>query len=94
MKLLNTTEAAEKLGVSVRRVRQLISEGKISAHNLGRDYAIEESALVQVKTYGKAGRPSKAQIEKATHSVKLITNSKKHLHPKTFNRFTVSVFNS
>lgn len=78
MKLLNTTEAAEKLGVSVRRVRQLISEGKISAHNLGRDYAIEESALVQVKTYGKAGRPSKTQIKKATHSVKLITNSKKH----------------
>jgi excisionase family DNA binding protein len=61
MKLLNTTEAAEKLGVSVRRVRQLIAEGKISAHNLGRDYAIEESAISQVKTYGKAGRPPKAK---------------------------------
>ena len=78
MKLLNTTEAAEKLGVSVRRVRQLISEGKISAHNLGRDYAIEESALVQVKTYGKAGRPSKAQIEKATPNLKPRTNGKKN----------------
>jgi excisionase family DNA binding protein len=61
MKLMNTTEAAEKLGVSVRRVRQLIAEGKISAHNLGRDYAIEESAIAQVKTYGKAGRPPKAE---------------------------------
>lgn len=59
MKLLNTTEAAEKLGVSVRRVRQLIAEGKISAHNLGRDYAIEESALLKVRVYGKAGRPPK-----------------------------------
>lgn len=59
MKLLNTAEAAEKLGVSVRRVRQLISEGKISAHNLGRDYAIEEIALSKVKVYGKAGRPPK-----------------------------------
>lgn len=57
MKLLNTTEAAERLGVSVRRVRQLIAEGKISAHNLGRDYAIEESILATVKVYGKAGRP-------------------------------------
>lgn len=65
MKLLNTTEAAEKLGVSVRRVRQLISDGKLEAHNLGRDYAIEESALAEVKTYGKAGRPSKDEIEKA-----------------------------
>jgi excisionase family DNA binding protein len=63
MKLLNTTEAAEKLGVSVRRVRQLITEGKLTAHNLGRDYAIEESALAQVKTYGKPGRPSQAQTE-------------------------------
>jgi excisionase family DNA binding protein len=59
MKLLNTSEAAEKLGVSVRRVRQLISEGKISAHHLGRDYAIEEGTLSKVKIYGKAGRPPK-----------------------------------
>jgi DNA binding domain, excisionase family len=66
MKLLNTSEAAEKLGVSVRRVRQLIAEGKITAHNLGRDYAIEENALAEVKTYGKAGRPSKSgQIEQS-----------------------------
>lgn len=61
MKLLNTSEAAEKLGVSVRRVRQLIAERKLVAHNLGRDYAIEESALAKVKTYGKAGRPPKTK---------------------------------
>jgi excisionase family DNA binding protein len=65
MKLLNTTEAAEKLGVSVRRVRQLIAEGKIPAHNLGRDYAIEESTLSKVKVYGKAGRPSKSDDKPA-----------------------------
>jgi excisionase family DNA binding protein len=59
MKLLNTAEAAGKLGVSVRRVRQLIAEGKIPAHNLGRDYAIEEATLSKVKVYGKAGRPPK-----------------------------------
>jgi excisionase family DNA binding protein len=59
MKLMNTAEAAESLGVSVRRVRQLIVEGKLVARNLGRDYVIEESALKSVKVYGKPGRPAK-----------------------------------
>lgn len=59
MKLLNTAEAATALGVSVRRVRALITEGKLSAHRVGRDYAIEDGALKGVKVYGKAGRPPK-----------------------------------
>lgn len=59
MKLLTTIEAAENLGVSERRVRQLINEGKLKAHKLGRDYAIEKTALEVVKIYGKAGRPKK-----------------------------------
>ena len=62
MKLMNTTEAAETLGVSVRRVRQLIAEGKLVAQNLGRDYAIEKNALGSVKVYGKPGRPPKAKL--------------------------------
>jgi excisionase family DNA binding protein len=66
VRLLSTTEAAAVLGVSVRRVRQLIAEGKISAHHLGRDYAIEESALVQVKVYGRAGRPPRTENGKDT----------------------------
>jgi excisionase family DNA binding protein len=57
MKLLNTSEAASALGVSARRVRQLIDEEKLSAQKVGRDYAIQESALEGVKVYGKAGRP-------------------------------------
>jgi excisionase family DNA binding protein len=61
MKLLTTSEAAQKLGISERRVRQLINEGKLKAHKLGRDYAVEESAIESVKTYGKAGRPSKVK---------------------------------
>ena len=63
MKLLSTKEAAEILGVTPIRIRQLIHEGKLEAHLIGRDYAIEESALNGVQTYGKAGRPSKATIE-------------------------------
>lgn len=57
MKLLSTIEAAQKLGVSERRVRQLINEGKLEAHKLGRDYAVEETALELVRIHGKAGRP-------------------------------------
>ncbi len=64
MRLLTTKEAATKLGVSVRRVRALISEGKLKAHQLGREYAIEESALNSVQTYGKSGRPFKEQLKK------------------------------
>jgi excisionase family DNA binding protein len=61
MKLLNTAEAAKLLGVSARRVRALIDAGKLTAHQLGREYAIEESALETVRTYGKAGRPPKVK---------------------------------
>lgn len=60
MNLLSTNQAAEKLNVTPIRIRQLIREGKIKAQKVGRDYAIEESALESVKTYGKAGRPTKA----------------------------------
>ncbi len=57
MKLLNTKQTAELLGVSPIRVRQLIQEGKLRATRIGRDYVIEEKDLASVKTYGKAGRP-------------------------------------
>ena len=57
MKLLNTNEAAARLGVSARRVRQMIKVGTLPAHPIGREYAIEETALEHVKVYRKAGRP-------------------------------------
>ncbi len=59
MELLTTNEAAKILRVTPIRVRQLIREGKIEARQIGRDYVIEESSLETVKTYGKAGRPTK-----------------------------------
>jgi excisionase family DNA binding protein len=61
MKLLTTKEAAEKLGVSVRRIRALITEGKLKAHQLNREYAIEEKDLENVTTYGKSGRPKRSK---------------------------------
>ena len=61
MALLTTKQAAEKLGVTAIRVRQLIAEGKIEAEQVGRDWIIQESALTSVTVYGKAGRPSKSE---------------------------------
>ncbi|HEX8634686.1 MAG TPA: helix-turn-helix domain-containing protein [Pyrinomonadaceae bacterium] len=63
MKLLTTKEAAERLGVTVTRVQQLIGEGKLPAEKMGRDYFIKEDDLKLVADR-KRGRPRKAQGEK------------------------------
>jgi excisionase family DNA binding protein len=60
MKLLSTREAAERKGVSIRRIQQLIEEGKLPALKVSRDYAIKERDLDRVKVYGTVGRPRKA----------------------------------
>ncbi len=60
MKLVSAKDAAAKLGVSDRRVRAMIKEGKIKAVNVGGGYVIEEKELKNVKIFGKAGRPKKA----------------------------------
>lgn len=65
MKLIGSKDAAEKLGVSDRRIRAMIKEGKIKAVNVGGGYVIEESELKNVQIHGKAGRPKKAENEKA-----------------------------
>ncbi len=59
MKLISAKDAAEKLGVSDRRIRAMIKEGKIKAVNVGGGYVIEESELKNVQIHGKAGRPKK-----------------------------------
>ena len=38
-------EAAERLGVSPRRVRQMLSDGTIEGHRVGRGWSIEERAI-------------------------------------------------
>jgi len=57
--MLSSKDAAEKLGVSLRRVQQMITEGTLPASKVGRDYVILESDLEGVKIYGKPGRPPK-----------------------------------
>jgi excisionase family DNA binding protein len=64
MKLLTTQEAAEKLGVSDARIRQLILGGKLPAQKFGqRSILINEDDLGSVTIYGKAGRPPKPKSE-------------------------------
>lgn len=64
MKLLSAKDAAEKLGVSDRRIRAMIKEGKIKATNVAGGYVIEEKELENVTTYKKPGRPPKAKESK------------------------------
>jgi hypothetical protein len=52
------------------RVRQLIREGKIEAHNLGRDYAISADALSKVVVYRKPGRPPASKKSKKSGAKK------------------------
>jgi excisionase family DNA binding protein len=61
MKLLSTSEAANKLGVTVGRVQQLIWDGLLPAQKVGRDYVINEDDLKLVEDRPKVGRPPKAK---------------------------------
>lgn len=70
MKLISTDEAAERLGVSGRRVRQLIDEGKLPAQYVGGGYVIDEATLEGVRVYGKPGRPPKTTKAKTTKVAK------------------------
>jgi excisionase family DNA binding protein len=64
MKLISAKDAAKKLGVSDRRIRAMIKEGKIKAVNIAGGYIIEETELENVKTYRKPGRPKKEAAKK------------------------------
>ena len=58
MAVLTTQEAADRLGVGVARVHQLIQEKRLPAEKKGRDYLIEAADLKLVKNR-KPGRPKK-----------------------------------
>jgi excisionase family DNA binding protein len=58
MKLITTPEVAERLGVTLARVQQLIWEGRLPAQKVGRDYVINEDDLRLVADR-KVGRPRK-----------------------------------
>ena len=62
--MISTNEAAERLGISRRRIVALILDGRLTAQKVGRDYVIDEKDLKLVEDR-KPGRPSKAETAKA-----------------------------
>jgi excisionase family DNA binding protein len=62
MKPLTTAEAAERLGISVRRVQQLVKTGRLPAEEFGGSLMIQEKDLARVEER-PVGRPPKAKPE-------------------------------
>ena len=62
MKLLNTKDAGQILGISAIRVRDLINAGRLPAQKIGRDYLIDEKDLELVRKR-KVGRPKNKTVE-------------------------------
>jgi excisionase family DNA binding protein len=62
MGLLTTKQAAQRLGISIPRIHQLINEMRLPAEKVGRDYVIREEDLKLVEDR-KVGRPPKAKVE-------------------------------
>lgn len=56
-----TRKAAEFLGVTAARIRQLILEKRIKSQKIGRDHIIPLNELIDYKNQGKKkpGRPPK-----------------------------------
>lgn len=63
MAILTAAQAAERLGVSVRRVQQLVKEGRLPAEQFGGAWMIKEEDLKLVENR-KVGRPRKSQGRK------------------------------
>jgi excisionase family DNA binding protein len=61
MKLLTTSEVAERLGVHRTRVNVLIQEGRLPAQKFGRSFLVQEKDLKFVVDR-KPGRPRKDSI--------------------------------
>jgi excisionase family DNA binding protein len=76
MKLLTTKEAAERLGVTVTRVQQLIAAGRLPAEKMGRDYFIKQEDLKLVEDR-KPGRPRKTQTEEKSRQASQKKGGKK-----------------
>lgn len=58
---ITTTEAAERLGLSSARVRQLVLSGKLPATRFGPVNMVKEADLSLVRNRPAAGRPPKAK---------------------------------
>ena len=57
--LLSVKEVADKRGVTVWRIHQLIKAGTLPAEKYGNQYLIKIKDVNALKIHGKAGRPKK-----------------------------------
>ncbi len=60
---LTTNEAAQILGITDTRIRQLILSGKLPSKKFGRDHMISREDLSLIENR-RNGRPSKAKMER------------------------------
>ncbi len=60
MTLITTGQVAERLGISVRRVQELINSGRLPAQQFGRTYVVNEDDLKLVEDR-KPGRPKRVE---------------------------------
>jgi excisionase family DNA binding protein len=58
---ITTSEAAERVGVSPRRIRQFIIEGRLRARKRGRDHVIDVRDLASL-VRRPTGRPAKRPL--------------------------------
>jgi excisionase family DNA binding protein len=58
---ITVKEAAERLGISVRRVQELVKKKRLPAGNFGRALMIDETDLALVAER-KPGRPKKSEL--------------------------------
>ena len=63
MKIISTTEAAKRLGVTTNRVRAMIDAKRLKAIKVGREWLIDPKDLDALKDR-KVGRPRKATKSK------------------------------
>lgn len=54
---ITTTEAAERLGISSARIRQLVANGKLPAQKFGPVNMVKEADLDLIRNRPSAGRP-------------------------------------
>jgi excisionase family DNA binding protein len=61
--LLSVAQVAEKRGVTIGRIHQLIQDGTLAAQKYGNQYLVKEPDADALIIHGKAGRPPKKKIE-------------------------------
>jgi excisionase family DNA binding protein len=61
--LLSVKEVADKRGVTVWRIHQLIKAGTLQAEKYGNQYLIKTKDANALTIHGKPGRPAKVKLK-------------------------------